>query len=86
MEDRESESYLVRVGEAKDRSRVVFVVLQRDTAIPSSVGINRGACLHTVIGESRLTSEVRCTTGEDTTRPVRALASPVGHILAWDGA
>ena len=72
---------------AKNGAGVVRVVLQRDTAIPSAVGVNN-VWIHPVVSEGALSVEAgsTSTSGEDSSRPVRALASSIRHILAGDGA
>lgn len=86
---------LIRVGKAKNRTRVVFVVLQRNTAIPSTVRVENSAGLHSPIGEccartcgNRSTSSTfSIAPWEQPSHEARSPAgSVVGHFLAWDRA
>ena len=67
----------------KNRSGVVFVVLERYTAIPGTIGIQNRVRLHAVVGISSLSPKAVRTRG----KPCGALAgSVVRHILTGNRA
>lgn len=79
----------------KNRTRVVFVVLQRNTAVPSTIRVEDRVGLHSPIGEccartrrNRSTSTTfSIAPREETSHETRSPAGSVfGHILAWNRA
>lgn len=86
---------LIGVGKTKNRTRIVFVVLQRNTALPSTVRVENGVGLHSPIGEccartcgNRSTSSAfSIVPREQTSHEARSpTGSVIGHFLAWNRA
>ena len=79
----------------KNRTRVVFVVLQRNTAVPRTIRVEDRVGLHSPIGEccartcgNRSTSAIfsiapREETSHETRTPT---GSVLGHVLTWNRA
>lgn len=80
---------LNRSTHPKNRTRVVFVVLEGGTAVPRSVGINVGLqsiickCLLAAQG-GRASEFLAMALRVDASNEARPLAVSIGHILAGD--